>query len=200
MLSCLLPMAGARHKSAMDIQQISRCRVVLSLAEVIGSTAKLDEALATMQATGKVSREADSLLNKIISFVTRREQLWLEGEPAAKAFAPYHAWRNLRLIFSKMRTKLAEAPLAGDNPLVVDQAREVVSKLLPILSTLAAIENEPSDEEAKRILEDVRKLRSTSRRMNMTPTPAEEIKEVDEKELVRALDSLLMPMANLGEA
>ena len=171
---------------------------VLSLAEVIGSTAKLDAALAAMQGTGKVSDEADSLLNKIISFVARREQLWLEGEPTEKAFAPYHAWRNLRLIFSKMRTRLAEAPVAGDNPLVVDQAREVVSKVLPILSTFAAIENEPSVEEARRILEEVRKLRGTSRRMNMVPTSGEEIREVDQKELVRALDSLLTPMAQLG--
>jgi hypothetical protein len=193
-------MAGATHKSTKDSQQLSRCSKVLSFAELIGSTAKLDDSLATMQATGKVNKEADSLLDKIISFVTRREQLWLEGEPAEKAFAPYHAWRNLRLIFSKMRTRLAEAQVVGDNPLVVDQAREVISKVLPILSTLAALESEPSDEEAKRILEQVRHLRATSRRMNMTPPPAEEIKEVDQKELVRALDSLLTPMAKVGQS
>jgi hypothetical protein len=153
-----------------------------------------------MQVTRKVNREADTVLDKIISFATRREQLWLEGEPTGKAFATYHAWRNLRLIFSKMRTRLAEAPLAGDNPLVADQAREVVCRVLPILSTLAALEKEPSDQEAKRILGQVRDLRATSHQMNMTQTPAEEIKEVDQKELVKALDALLMPMTQLGQA
>lgn len=174
-------------------------RDVPSFADLIGNVAKLEETLGSMQVSGKVSKKADASLDNIISFVTGRERMWLDAEPTEKSFAPYHAWRNLRLIFSKMRIRLTEAPTVGDNPIVVDQAREVVSKVLSVLSTLAAIESDSSNQNSKQLLEGVRHLRSVSRRVNMTASGPEEIKEVGEEELAKGLDAMLMTMAAIGQ-
>jgi hypothetical protein len=172
---------------------------VVSFTDLLGNVAALENALGSMQVSGKVTKEANNSLDKIISFVTGRERMWLDAEPTEKSFAPYHAWRNLRLIFSKMRIRLTEAPAAGDNPKVVDQARDIVAKVLSLISTLAAIESDSSNQDSKQLLEEVRRLRSVSRRVNMTASPCEEIKEVDEEELAKGLDAMLTTMATIGQ-
>jgi hypothetical protein len=168
---------------------------VTTFTDMLTNVTALDQALEAMQVSGKVTKEADTSLDSIISFVTDRERSWRNAEPTEKSFAPYHAWRNLRLIFSKMRIRLEDAPVAGDNPRVVDEARSVVSKVLSLLSGLAAIEADPSSQDSQQLLEGVRRLRSVSRRVNMTASSADEIKEVDPTKLARGLDAVLTTMA-----
>jgi hypothetical protein len=176
---------------------------VVSFSDLLGNVTALDEALGSMQGSGKVATgavKADESLENIIAFVTTRERMWLGAEPTEKSFAPYHAWRNLRLIFSKMRIRLIESPVAGDNPKVADQARDIVARVLSLLSSLASIESDSSTQNSKQLLEGVRRLRSASRRVDMTASPCEEIKEVGEEELAKGLDAMLTTMAAIGQA
>jgi len=168
--------------------------------DLLGNVARLDEGFAAMQVTGKVDKEIDDTLEQIISFVTRREQFWFQGEPNRRTFTVYHSWRNLRLVFSKMRNRFANAQLVHDNPVVVDQAREIIPKVLSTLASLIAMEKEPTDSEIEPILEHVRELRASARQVDMVQPLSEELKETDQAKLTAALDELLKRMATLGEA
>jgi hypothetical protein len=166
---------------------------VPSFTDLVSSVSKLEGALVAMQVSGKATDEADGILDRIVAFVADRERFLVDRESSENAFAAYHAWRNLRLIFSKMKSRLAETLVTEGNRLVVDQAGEVVLGVLPLLPTLAAIEAHPSEQDARQVLEGVWRLRAVARRVNMAPSITEELKGVDEKELVRVLDSMLMP-------
>jgi len=161
---------------------------------------KLDSMLGSMQARGKVDAAVDEILESIISFVTQRERFWFNGDPSAKTFVTYHSWRNLRLIFSKMRNRFADAPLVHDNPLVADQAREVVPKILQVLPSLVAMEEEPTERETRPLSQRVRELRGLARKANMLPPHSEEFKEIDQTKLTVTLDGILNRVATLGEA
>jgi len=167
--------------------------------DLLSSVVRLDDELAAMQVTGKVG-DIDSTLESIVSFVASREQFWFNGEPQPTTFKTYHSWRNLRLIFSKMRIRFANARFASDNPLVVDQAREIVPRILRILASLVAMEKEPSEPDADQILQHIRELRASARQVNMIEPANEELREVNQEELTAALDELLNRMATFGES
>jgi len=166
---------------------------------LLGSVVLLDDELAAMQVAGEV-RNIDSTLEDIVSFVAGREEFWFHGEPRPTAFKMYHSWRNLRLIFSKMRIRFANAHLVSDNPLVVDQAREIIPRILRILTSLVALEREPSDSDTDLALRRIQELRTSARQVDMTPPASEELREVDQESLTKALDELLNRMATLGES
>lgn len=168
-------------------------------ADLLGNVSRLDDQLTHMQAAGRVDREVDGTLEDIIQFVVLREQFWSQGPPNPQTFSMYHSWRNLRLIFSRMRIRFANAHKASDNPLVVDHARETIPKVLSLLADLVSLEKEPSDRETDVVLERVRELRASARRTDMILSQSEELKEVDHRKLTEAFEELLKPLAALAE-
>ena len=166
---------------------------------LFSNVVELDSKLASMQAAGRIDKEIDNVLDKIISFVAQREQSCSHRGDTPKTFAIYHSWRNLRLIFSKMRTRFANAQLINGNHLIVDQAREIVPKILQILPSLIAMEIEPSEKEIEQISQRTRELRASARQVDMVPPPSEELKEIDRTKLMTMLDSLLSRVETLGE-
>lgn len=166
-----------------------------SFVQLLDDVVKLESELASMQSAGKVDRAVDQTLEEIITSVSSREQFWFQGEPTSRNFVVYHSWRNLRLLFSKMRTRFADGETVHDNPLVVDQAREVVPKVLSLLASLVSTEDEPSSQKSQQLMRHIRTLRSTANRVKMI-APEAELEEVDQKKLLEAFDRLLEPMAS----
>ena len=165
---------------------------------ILTSVVSLDRSLEKMQAAGKVEKSAEHALESLVTLVANREQFWFQGKPSPTTFATYHAWRNLRLIFSKMRTRFANAQLVHDNPLVVDQARETIPRILSALPSLIAIERDPSSVDSSEVLKRIRELRSSARQVDMIQTSKEELKEIDLKRIETTFDELLNRMATLG--
>jgi hypothetical protein len=162
-------------------------------AQLFDYVAKLQNALVLMQTAGKVDESIDDTFEQIVTDVSRSEQFWNQAQPSPSNFAVYHAWRNLRLLFNRMRNRFANAELVHDNPLIVDQAREVVPKILSLLAMLLSVEDEPTLEKSSELMQHVRRLRSTARIVQMTE-PEAELSEVEQKNLVDAFDRLLEPM------
>ncbi len=156
---------------------------------------KLESELATMQSQGKVNKDVDQTLDHIVTAVSSREQFWFQGEPTPRNFTIYHSWRNLRLLFSKMRTRFADAETVHDNPLVVDQAREVVPKVLSLLASLVSTEEESTSQKSQQLMQHIRRLRSTANKVKMI-APEAELEEVEKEKLLEAFDRLLEPMAS----
>jgi hypothetical protein len=167
---------------------------------VLTSVVALERSLEKMQAAGKIEKSVEDALETIVTLVAKREQFWFQGKPSPRTFATYHAWRNLRLIFSKMRTRFANAQLVHDNPLVVDQARETIPRILSALASLIAMERDPSAVETSEVLKRIRELRSSARQVDMIQTSEEELREIDPRKLESTFDELLNRMATLGAA
>ncbi len=82
-----------------------------------------------------------------------------------------------------MRTRFADAETIHDNPLVVDQAREVVPKVLSLLASLISAEDELTSQKSQQLMQHVRTLRSTANKVKMI-APETELEEVEQKKLL----------------
>lgn len=160
---------------------------------MIEGLVRLDKQLSTMQSAGKVDSSVDDTLEKLVASSNCEEEYWFNSPPTPANFAIYHAWRNLRLIFSRMRTRFAEAPFVKDNPLVVDQARTIMPRILNAIPMIVALEEDPTQGNSDYLMTHLRQMRRSARSTKMID---EELKGIDTRKLIQAFDELLKPMTS----
>lgn len=149
--------------------------------------------LAAMESAGKVDETIGSHLDSLTSYANNKEQFWSNSPPSQTNFTIYHSWRNLRLIFSKMRVRFSQAPMVHDNPLVVEQARAIFPRILTTMAALVSMESDPTQSNPENIMNNVRDLRASARSIQMVD-PIEELKGIDKSKLIAAFNELLQPM------
>jgi len=157
--------------------------------KILNEATTVQSGLLSMQMRGKVDRKVTNNLDHLVSFATTKEEFWAKASPSPTNFSIYHSWRNLRLIFSKMRIRFAQAHLVHDNPVVVDQAREIFPSVIVTIATLASIENDPTKVNSNRLLELVGDLRQSARSVEMID-PNAELENVDREKLSQVFDTL----------
>jgi hypothetical protein len=79
--------------------------------------------------------------------------------------------------------------LTRDNPVVVDEAREIFPDIIVTIATLASIENDPTKVNSNRLLELVSDLRQSARSVKMID-PNMELENVDREKLSQLFDRL----------
>jgi len=92
-----------------------------------------------------------------------------------------------------MRVRFAQAHVAHDNPLVVEQARMIFPRILTTIATLVSMESDPTQTNSDDVMNYVRELRSSARAVQMID-PRDNLKGVDKAKLITAFDELLKPM------
>jgi hypothetical protein len=157
--------------------------------KILNEATTVQSGLLSMQMSGKVDSKVTHNLDHLVSLASTKEEFWAKAPPSPTNFSIYHSWRNLRLIFSKMRIRFAKAHLVHDNPLVVDQAREIFPSVIVTIATLASIENDPTKVNSNRLLELVGDLRQSARSVEMID-PNAELQDVDREKLSQVFDTL----------
>lgn len=153
----------------------------------------LSTKMEVMQASRKVDTTAISTLETVVEECKGKEKFWVSRKEISPstAFVLYHASRNTRLIFEKMRNRFAQASELQANPKVVDDASTVFPELYEMYSLLKSLEKiEVKSEMLEYIRRRVRNLRNTAQKVSMLPTTEEEIESVDKNELARELADL----------
>ncbi|MGA2785648.1 MAG: hypothetical protein ABSF09_13210 [Candidatus Bathyarchaeia archaeon] len=156
---------------------------------ILNEATTVQSGLLSMQ----INRRADTTiienLDHLVSFAAQKEEFWANASPSPTNFSIYHSWRNLRLIFSKMQIRFAQAPLVHDNPAVVDEARDIFPDIIVTIATLASIENDPTKVNSNRLLDLVSDLRQSARSVKMID-PNIELENVDREKLSQVFDRL----------
>lgn len=156
---------------------------------ILNEATTVQSGLLSMQMKGQVDSKITDNLDRLVSFAARKEEFWANASLSPTNFSIYHSWRNLRLIFSKMQIRFAQAPLVHDNPVVVDEAREIFPDIIITIATLASIENDPTKVNSNRLLELVSDLRQSARSVKMID-PNMELENVDREKLSQVFDRL----------
>jgi len=156
---------------------------------LLNEATAVQSGLLSMQMKGQVDSKITDNLDRLVSFATKKEEFWAKASPSPTNFSIYHSWRNLRLIFSKMQIRFAQAHLIHDNPVVVDEAREIFPDIIITIATLASIENDPTKVNSNRLLELVSDLRQSARSVKMID-PNMELENVDREKLSQVFDRL----------
>jgi len=165
------------------------CERMPDFGTVLNEATTVQSRLLSMQESGQVDATITENLDRLVSFAARKEEWWANASPGPTNFSIYHSWRNLRLIFSKMQIRFAQAPVVHDNPVVVDEARDIFPDIIITIATLASIENDPTKVNANRLLELVGNLRQSARLVKMIDTQVE-LENIDRESLTQVFDKL----------
>jgi len=137
-----------------------------------------------MSARRSVDSSVIGKLETLVAQARHRESFWLKRRAVSRddAFVMYHSWRNMRLVLSKMKSRVEVASTAHENPKVVTDSLEVLPCAVELFSALYCAEGGKLDENGKlELLERVTTLRSVASQASMLPSLEEELAEVDEK-------------------
>jgi len=153
----------------------------------------LSTSLEMMGASRKIDPETIGIIDTIVEECRNKEEFWLSNSkvPPTTAFTLYHASRNARIIFTKMRNRFTYAHERHENPGVINDATLVFPYLCDIFNILDSLkERHVTSEVLKFIKKRVRTLRNTAEKASMLPTIEEEVKTVDKQELTKEFEEL----------
>lgn len=134
----------------------------------------------------KVDVSVVETIDKIIKVCQDTEEFWMTNEsiPIENAFLLYHASRNVRLVFEKMKERFIVAEEKHENPGVVTDSL----KMFPLLNSLCyavfSLRTMRINSESMSIISQrLRLLRKMALETSMFPSPEEELKELDKSKL-----------------
>jgi len=153
----------------------------------LNELASISSLVKNMVDEEKIDKTVITPLSKLLSVAKEREAFWKDCKKisARNAFMMYHAWRNLRLIISKMITRFTEAEQHHENPTTANDSLRLLPSLLHTYTFLLELgERELSVDEHKRLYDQITILRNSAFHTGMLPLLEEEMKELDKKAMV----------------
>jgi len=176
--------------------------------DILSEFATIGSSLATMIEQEKIDLKIITHLDALISYFEEKEKYWREqvrtGEnksvSARSAFALYHAWRNLRLIASKMRSRFQGAQKRHENPETAVDGLRVLPSLLDVCMHSSEVEGrELSKDEDTATYDGITQLRNIAYHSRMLPSTNDELREVDRRSIVEEFEKFATSI-ELGQA
>lgn len=159
---------------------------------ILSEFATVGSSLADMIEQERIDLKIITRLDALISFFGEKEKYWKDNNSvsARSAFALYHAWRNLRLIASKMRSRFQEAEKRHENPKTAVDGLRVLPSLLDVYTHLSEVEGrELSNDENTATYDGITQLRNTAYHSGMLPSMSEELQEADNKAVIEEFEN-----------
>jgi len=159
--------------------------------DILSEFATIGSSLAAMIEQDKIDPQIITRLDALVSFFGEKEKYWKDNKSvsARSAFALYHAWRNLRLIASKMRTRFLGAERRHENPKTAVDGLRVLPNLLDVYTNLAEVEGrELSKDEDTATYDRITDLRNVAYHSGMLPSMKEELREVDRRAIIEEFE------------
>ena len=170
--------------------------------DILSEFATVGSSLATMIEEEKIDLKIIARLDALISFFEEKEKYWKDNKSvsARSAFALYHAWRNLRLIASKMRIRFQGAEKRHENPKTAVDGLRVLPSLLDVYTHLFEVEGrELSKDEDTATYDGITQLRNVAYHSDMLPSMNDELREVDRRSIVEEFERFATGI-ELGQA
>lgn len=156
--------------------------------EKIDSFTNLFHQLEIMEKSRKVDLSVIGVLDGLVEDCRRMEKFWIENEqiPVEDSYLLYHATRNSRLIFGKMKERFVLASEKHENPKVIEDSLMVAPLLGELHSTVVSLMNRVVTPELQFLISHrLRLLRNIASNVSMLPSPEEEMKGIDRRKLKR---------------
>jgi len=153
----------------------------------------LFQQLDDMKKAQKVDISIVNTLDKLIENCKGIEQFWIKNEkiPIENSFLLYHALRNSRLVFEKMKTRFIKANKTHENPKIVEDSILVLPMLSELCNVIFALrEREITPEICSFISRRLKSLRNIASHVSLLPSPSEEIKSVNRRKLMNRFSQL----------
>ena len=159
--------------------------------DILSEFAAIGSSLATMIEQEKIDLKIITHLDALISYFEEKEKYWKDNKSvsARSAFALYHAWRNLRLIASKMRSRFQGAQKRHENPETAVDGLRVLPSLLDVCMHSSEVEGrELSKDEDTATYDGITQLRNIAYHRGMLPSTNDELREVDRRSIVEEFE------------
>lgn len=159
--------------------------------DILSEFATIGSSLATMTEQKKIDLKIITQLDALISFFEEKEKYWKDSKSvsASSAFALYHAWCNLRLIASKMRSRFQEAEKRHVNPKTAVDCLRILPSLLDVYTNLSEVDGrELSKDEDTATYDGITQLRNVAYHSGMLPSMNDELREVDRKAVIEEFE------------
>lgn len=167
----------ALSAGALRIEQIDSLSALWDLF-----TSQLQE----MEQKSEVDLSVVPTIQSLIDNCRENERWWAHNtaEPRENNFAPYHAFRNIRLILKKVEESLKTAEARNSNPIDVENAL----CLIPTLSSLHIFvssfrDKTMSDNFKERIYSHSRQVRTIADTYSFLPDLDDEIRGINKRTL-----------------
>jgi hypothetical protein len=134
----------------------------------------------------KVDISVVDVINNLIKTCTNSEEFWMKNEdvPVEYAFLLFHASRNIRLIFEKMKERFICAEKKHENPQVVTDSLRIFPLLNSLCYTVFSLRKiRLNSKSILMVSQRLRLLRKMALETSMFPSPEEELKELDRAQL-----------------
>lgn len=161
--------------------------------EVLSQFSAVSSRLAAMIEQEKIDPLIVNQLGALVRlFAEKEEQRRTDKSISTEsAFTKYHAWRNLRLVTSKMKERFLEAERLHENPKAAVDGLKVLPSLLDTYTILVETEGrELLRDEGTETLNRVTELRNIAYHSRMLPSMREELQELDRKALLEEFERL----------
>ena len=158
----------------------------------------------TTQETGKTDKSIFGIFDTIIEHCKKAEEFWIERKdiPVESAFLLYHSTRNSRLILEKMKDRFLLAEEKKENPKVAEDSLFVFPYLNELCFLTSSLKEKNVTPKLKIVIsQKLEALRSVASTYSMLPSPEEEIKGLDRKEMRKCFLNLSQSLqAMFGES
>jgi anaerobic glycerol-3-phosphate dehydrogenase len=126
-----------------------------------------------MENSGKVNVSVIPLIENVQRFTGQKEREARKSPTSREeSFVRYHAWRNLGIIASSLKTRFENSSKGHDNPQVAIDALSTLPEFQRLAALMLELENKKIDLKTRMlVLDQVSRLRDTARKFNLIDQP-----------------------------
>ncbi|MBA7716380.1 hypothetical protein ES703_125451 [subsurface metagenome] len=149
--------------------------------------------LQDMKQKSKVDLRVVPTIQSLIDNCQENERWWAHNttESRENNFAPYHAFRNIRLILKKVEEGLKTAEARNSNPIDVENALRLIPTLSSLHMFVSSFRGKTMNDNFKeRIYYHSRQLRDVANTYSFLPNLDDEIRGINKRTLKSRVDRL----------
>jgi hypothetical protein len=122
-----------------------------------------------MESSGKVDVSVIPLVENVLRFTGQKEREARKSPTSSEeSFVRYHAWRNMGIIASSLKTRFENSSKGHDNPQVAIDALSTLPDFQRLAALVLELENKKIDLKTRLlVLDQVSRLRDTACRSNL---------------------------------
>lgn len=150
-----------------------------------------------MEEESKIDFSVLTTMGELETNCEKNEHWWANNTIASVEdnLAPYHAYRNIRLILSKVGNSFQTAEERGSNPIEVENALSIMPAITSLYDFVESLKGKPvSNEMKERIYHKSRNLRNFAARYSFLPSLEEELAGINRSNLEKKISSISKEM------
>ncbi len=133
-----------------------------------------------MEKSGEVDLSVIPAIENVLRYSGQRgREARKSGNSREQSFVMYHAWRNIEIIASNIKTRFENSSKGHDNPQVALDALCIVPELRSLATLMLALDDKKIDLKTRMlVLDQVSMVRDTARKCNFSDQSKDELDHV----------------------